>query len=294
MRDSWGVICMRVLKRRIKKPPLHPSFILLFLWFVCTGNFEAFFIFVSVVLTHELGHYYVAKRLGYKLDAFFLAPYGVSLNYKEKTFDSRDEIMIALAGPVVNLTLAMLAVGLWWLFPETYHYTNVFVSQSVMLALFNLIPAYPLDGGRFFVAVMNERLPRKKAVKIISIANVFFSIVFIVLFIVSCTFNFNPTFALAAVFMLAGLLQTRFEARYEVMNLYKKKIKNFSRSLSLVVGEEVTLGGLLKHIQVNKFTVFYVVCEGRTRIVDESTVLNWTLRYPLSTPIGEIINKKTA
>lgn len=285
---------MRVLKERMKKLPIHPSFILLFLWFAATRNIEAFFIFVSVVLTHELGHYMVAKRLGYKLDAFFLAPYGVSLNYKEKTFDSRDELKIAFAGPAVNLTLAMLAVGVWWLFPASYHYTQTFVTQSVMLALFNLIPAYPLDGGRIFVATMSERLSRKKAIRLISIANVVFTIVFIVLFIISCTVDFNPTFALAAVFMLAGLMQTRFESRYEMFNLYKKKVKDFSRPLSMVVNSQTTLGALVKHIQINKFTLFYVVGEGRTRIVDEGTVLNWALLFPLNITLAEILNKKTA
>ncbi|MCM1324923.1 MAG: site-2 protease family protein, partial [Acetobacter sp.] len=262
---------MRVLNKRLRRLPIHPSFILLFLWFVCTGNFQAFFIFVSVVLTHELGHYMVAKHLGYKLDAFFLAPYGVSLNYKEKAFNSSDEIKIALAGPAVNLTLAMLAIGVWWLFPVTYNYTQVFVEQSVMLALFNLIPAYPLDGGRLFVATVSERFSRKLAVKIISIANIVFTFIFIVLFIVSCAVNFNPIFALAAVFMLSGLMQTKYEARYEMVNLYKKQVKDFSHPLSLVVGSHATLASLVKHIQINKFTLFYIVGEGRTRIVDEGT-----------------------
>lgn len=69
---------MRLLKCR-KKLPIHPSFLILFAWFICTRQIEAFFIFVFVVLAHEFGHYFVAKKLGYKLDAFFLAPYGVSL-----------------------------------------------------------------------------------------------------------------------------------------------------------------------------------------------------------------------
>lgn len=277
--------------RFLKKIPIHPSFLLLFLWFVFTRNFQAFIIFITVVLTHEFGHYFVAKKLGYKLDSFFLAPYGVSLNYKEKTFESRDEILIALAGPFVNFVLSLIAVSLWWIFPESYCYTETFVLQSTMLALFNLIPAYPLDGGRIFIGAVNQLLPRKKAIKLLTISNISFSIIFLLLFIVSCLIDFNPTFALASCFMISGVLQTKFESKYEVMNMFKKKIKNFSRPLNLVVGEDVTLNALVKHIEANKFTIFYVVGEGRTRVLDEKILLSWTLKFPLTTRVGEILKK---
>ncbi len=275
--------------RILKKFPIHPSFLLLFLWFVITRNLGGFFIFLGVVLTHEFGHYFVAKRLGYKLDAFFIAPYGVSLNYKEKTFESSDEVKIALAGPMVNLFLALTAVSLWWIFPEIYSYTEIFVQQSVFLALFNLIPAYPLDGGRLVLGFMTGRCPRKKVIKILLISNLIFSLLFFILFVVSCVVNFNPTFALASCFMLGGILQTRFESKYEKMSIFKKKIKSFSKPYMLVVNTSATLGELLKHVEPNKYTVFYVVCEQSTKIIDEKTLLRWSLVYPYNIALNEIL-----
>ena len=91
-----------------KKLPIHPSFLLLFGWFVLTGDLAGFFIFVGVVITHELGLYFVEKKLGYRLDSFFLAPYGVSLNYTESVFEAGDEVKIALAGPLVNFSLSFV------------------------------------------------------------------------------------------------------------------------------------------------------------------------------------------
>lgn len=272
-----------------KKVPVHPSFLLLFLWFMVTGNFAAFFIFVGVVLTHEFGHYFVAKKLGYKLDSFFLAPYGVSLNYKEKTFENSDEIKIALAGPCVNLMLALLCVGLWWCFPEIYNWTDIFVTQSVMLALFNLLPAYPMDGGRVLLSLLCKYMTRDKALRLIKIFNLTFSIFFLALFVYSCTINYNPTFALAAAFLIGGIIQTKFESKCRMMALLKKKNKNFSRPLILYVSSEVELGMLLKHIQQNRYTVFYVNFNNKkTRILDENNVLNLTLKYPLSLSLSKI------
>ncbi len=275
--------------RVLKKIPIHPSFLLLFLWFIITTNINGFFIFVGVVLTHELGHYFVAKRLGYKLDSFFLAPYGVSLNYKDKTFDSRDEIKIAFAGPVVNLVLAIIAVSLWWIFPETYILTEEFVNQSIMLALFNLIPAYPMDGGRIFIGLMNNKLSRKKSVKLTMIFNIMFSIIFFVLFAGSCFIDFNPTFALAGCFMLLGVVQSKFESKYEKLNLFKKKVKNFSRINTLAVKSTSTLGEVLKRIELNKHTVFYIIGENKTKFIDEKTIISWSMIYPYNTQIDRIV-----
>lgn len=276
-------------KLKGKKFPIHPSFILLFLWFMVTGNYSAFFIFVGVVLMHEFGHYFVAKKLGYKLDSFFLAPYGVSLNYKEKTFENSDEIKIALAGPCINLLLALLGVGLWWCYPESYNFTDVFVTQSVMLACFNLLPAYPMDGGRVLLSFLCKYMIREKAIKLLKIFNLTFASIFFALFIYSCTIDYNPTFALAATFLIGGIIQTKFESKYHVMALLKKKNKNFSRPLIMYVSSEIELGQLLKHIQQNRYTVFYVDFAGqRTRILDENNIMNLTLKYPLNMNLCDI------
>ena len=171
LKRNWS----RLKEKRIKYFPIHPSFLLLFLWFVINQNLQEFLLFVLVVLTHELGHYLVAKRSGYKLDSFFLAPYGVSLNYKEANFDSFDEIKIALAGPVVNIFIAIFGVALFWIFPVTYSYSIEIVKQSLILGLFNLLPCYPLDGGRILAGILSGHMPRVKAIKIVVLFNFIFS-----------------------------------------------------------------------------------------------------------------------
>ena len=270
------------LQNKIKKLPIHPSFLPLFLWFVLTGNFLAFGIFIGVVMTHEFGHYFVAKKLGYKLDSFFLAPYGVSLSYKEQVFENSDEAKIALAGPVVNIVLSFLCIGLWWAFPESYNYTDVFVKESFMLALFNLLPAYPMDGGRVMLSCLCKLMTREKAIKLIKIFNLVFAFIFFGLFVYSCTFDFNPTFALASIFLIIGVIQTGKESKYKIMALLKKKNKNYSRPLILYISSEVTLGNALKHIQQNRYTVFYVDFNGeKTKVIDEILIMKLATKFPL-------------
>lgn len=283
----------RILRWNYKKIPIHPTFFLLFLWFILTKNISTFLLFTFVVLTHEYGHYLVAKKCGYKLDSFIIAPYGVNLNYKERAFDSKDEILIALAGPLVNIILSFLVVSLWWILPNLYNYTSDFVNQSLMLGLFNLLPCYPLDGGRIFIGLISQNMERKKAVKTIYYLNYLFSALLLVLFFITCFFDFNPTLCLCAVFLILGVVDSKFESKYQSLSFYKKKIKNFSKPLLLTVDENVCLAQLIKHIEINKFTIFVVNFSNlKTVFLDENHIKLMTLKYPLSQTLKEIIRQE--
>lgn len=275
-----------------KKLPVHPSFILLFLWFVFTQNLSSFLLFCSVVLTHEFGHYYMAKKLGYKLDSFFLAPYGVSLNYKEAVFESKDEIKIAMAGPLVNLTLALILVNFWWITPEIYNYTNEFVFQSVMLALFNLLPCYPLDGGRIFAGLLSQNIPRNRAVKYLIILNIIFSGLLLILFFISCFINFNPSLCLCAVMLVLGVLDWKNECKYQPIALYKKKTKNFSKPFFITINGDVNIGDALKKIELNRFTIFVVILsDNKTKLIDEQNLKLLSIKYPYTSSFDDIYSR---
>ena len=275
--------------RILKKIPIHPTFILLFFWFLLSGVVLEFFILIGVVLIHELGHYVVAKKLGYKLSGFYLAPYGVSLNYKDGKFLPYDEVKIALAGPMANFALSFLLLGLWWLFPVLYCFTYQIANLSLFLAVFNLLPAYPLDGGRVLVSALSEKLGRKKALKISIAFNIAFCVVFFIGFVITCFINYNPTLALMVVFLLGGIMESKFEGKYESVNLFNKKIKNFSSVKSLAVDEDATLGQLLRAIDASKLTLFYVLyADGKTRILSEKAVLSLCMKNPITVKIKEL------
>lgn len=279
----------RLLKEKFKNFPIHPSFVLLFLWFVFTKNIYSFLLFISVVMSHEFGHFIVAKKLGYKLNSFFIAPYGVCLNYKESAFEQKDEILIAFAGPFVNFILSIICISLWWIFPVSYNFTNEFVYQSLMLGLFNLLPCYPLDGGRIFVGFLSKNKSRTQSIKITRVINVVFAGILFISFFASFFYDFNPSLCFCGVFMVLGLFDIQSECKYKPIAVYKKKTKNFSKPFFYVVDHQIDIGQALKKIELNKFTIFVLQLEdGRVKLIDENKIKMLSLKFSYSTKLSEI------
>ncbi|MBE7073871.1 MAG: hypothetical protein E7379_02130 [Clostridiales bacterium] len=276
--------------RRLKQK-VHYSFLILFVWFILTQNLYSFILFCATVLTHEYGHYVVAKKLGYRLKNFCIAPYGVCLNYQEKVFEQRDELLIALAGPIVNIVLSIICISFWWIAPSFYNYSYDFVFQSLVLGLFNLLPCYPLDGGRIFVGVMSRYLPRKKAINIATCLNIMIAIVLFIAFIVSCFINFNLSLCVCAVFMILSCVDGKTECKYQLINMFDKKNKSYSKPLFLFINNEETLSNLVRHLELNKVVVFVAIVGGKTKLLDEQAVLSLSLIYPLSASLNDIFKQ---
>ena len=136
---------------------VHPLFLLFGLYYAFTGRLFLFLVATVVAVMHEFGHSLAAARLGYRLDKIVLMPYGALISGDIEGISLKDEIFVALAGPLVNAAAAVLFVALWWFFPDTYPYTDVAFYSSVAIALVNLLPAYPLDGGRIAEALLGRR-----------------------------------------------------------------------------------------------------------------------------------------
>jgi len=120
-------------------------------------------LFVCVAL-HELGHAVVALANGIPISEITLYPYGGVARLAHRPPDGRTELQIAAAGPMVNLMLAVLLIVLTAggaLHPGssvTLHFIAFLMWINLLIAGFNLLPAFPLDGGRVLRGALAGRI----------------------------------------------------------------------------------------------------------------------------------------
>lgn len=111
------------------------------------------------ILAHELGHAWLARRRGYRVTGITLFIMGGVSNLEEEPRRAGDEFAISLAGPLVSLALG-LGFGALWLSGQVVDgfafapLAGLFAAFNLLLALFNLLPAFPLDGGRMLRAAL--------------------------------------------------------------------------------------------------------------------------------------------
>jgi Zn-dependent protease/predicted transcriptional regulator len=133
--------------------------------------------FVSILL-HELGHSYVALRSGLRIDSITLFIFGGVARLGSDPGDGRTEFQMAAAGPAVSLALAGLfyaASSASFLGGATRAVSRYLFFINVVVAVFNLVPAFPLDGGRLMRGLLWRRFGRVKATRVAATAGTLFA-----------------------------------------------------------------------------------------------------------------------
>jgi stage IV sporulation protein FB len=134
---------------KIKVSPL--TFVFAILWFLMGNGFIFVIYFISLLL-HELAHAMCAKRLGYAAGRIEISPLGAVLYAECDEFTSKDELKVALAGPLFSLLICVTSVCLWWIYPETYNFTMDFCMANFSIFLLNILPIYPLLGIFYLIS----------------------------------------------------------------------------------------------------------------------------------------------
>lgn len=206
---------------------VHWTFFFLIAWIAfyelkSGGNYESVLfniifilaVFFCVVL-HELGHALMAKRFGITTRKITLLPIGGVASLERIPESPKQELLVAIAGPLVNVFIAVL---LYLVIPvqdiiqlnfsETLESLNEFTLKNfffylfvvnIGLVLFNLIPAFPMDGGRMLRAILAMNTNRVKATQIASRIGQGIAVIFLLVGLL-----YNPFLVFIALFVFLG------------------------------------------------------------------------------------------
>jgi Zn-dependent protease/CBS domain-containing protein len=220
---------------RIGKPfgipvELHVTFLLFVVWIAVAqglaagdtgraiGTLVLMLLVFACVLLHELGHALAARRYGIQTRNIILLPIGGLAQLERMPEKPRQEIVVAVAGPMVNVAIAALLAGLLVALHREVSVADFggglvesLLVLNVWMVLFNLIPAFPMDGGRVLRALIALRLDYARATQIASVVGQGIALLFGVVGLFSG--QLMLLFVALFVFLAAGeehaLVQTR-------------------------------------------------------------------------------------
>ncbi len=181
---GWSINLFRVRGIQLA---LHFSFVLLLAYVAWEGyeggginsmllSSAALLIFFTCVVLHEFGHSFTAMHYGVGVRRILLMPIGGMAEFDSIPREPRKELLITLAGPAVNFAIAgvlMLFVGLPHpLFPiwgyDDGNLVDLVLRWNLIMGSFNLLPVFPMDGGRILRALLAMRLPYLRATQVAS------------------------------------------------------------------------------------------------------------------------------
>lgn len=248
-----------------------------------------------IVFIHEMGHYFMATYFKWRIRGITLWIFGGVMKTDEHgSRPIREEALVAAAGPfqhvIIYFVLHILSSSQW--LPETI-IEQAFYYNTVIL-LFNLLPIWPLDGGKLLHLGFSVYLPYKRAYNV----TIIFSICFTVLFMILQLFSpFTLTSFLIILFILMENW-TDWKQRYYVfirflLNRYEGKT-HVNEVLPVMVAHDWLLIEVLTLFKREKKHPIYVTFPDRPRVsIDESECLRGFFYEKQShSTIGEFVEYK--
>ena len=183
-------------------PPIHIHPVLLL--FICisivTGTFVELIIIFTIVLIHEMGHYLMAKIFKWRIKRIMLWVFGGVMETEEHGNRSiREDLLVTVAGPFQHL---IIYLSLFLLLDIGFLSDVIFktaMTYNTAILLFNLLPIWPLDGGKLVFFLLSMKLPYRKAFDFILLFSMILSLVLIIGHIIF--YSFTLSFAMIMLFL---------------------------------------------------------------------------------------------
>lgn len=258
---------------------LLPLFVLL------NGRGAQLLITLAALIMHEIAHTVMINALGYSLDSIELQPFGFVARLSTPYENALDELMVAAIGPIASMVLGLITLSITQTSQSNLLYAELFGNISTTLGIMNLLPAYPLDGGRILLSALSIAFNKQRAKRITVVIGIAIAAVFSVASIYLLIKDMSGL-PYALVFCLLFLAAIRERKELEIANAKRMAAKQslFSRGGTLrvqniAINQNSSISQAARHIEGGKYTVFTVLDDDMNvvRTVSESEIMRKTL-----------------
>ncbi len=296
---------------------IHWSFLLIFVWLTYTGlsygmswntiwwrSILVIALFVCVIF-HEYGHALTAKRFGVHTRDIILFPIGGVARLEKLPEKPLHEFYIAVAGPLVNIVIAIVLSPYFLFYPVSHlfevkdleewfqgptYFIPLIIFLNITLAIFNLLPAFPMDGGRIFRSLLAIRIGRIKATRIAAIAGQILAIGLLFLAIFG---GMGLMVGLIGVFVFFTATQEFKMVKMEHI-LKSYTAGDLTRTTFSFFPPEAPMAAAINVFQKGIERNFLVINETRrvVGVLDEFVLVDAIKKGKQDTPIEELMNHK--
>lgn len=237
----------------------NPVLLIPIIYYILNDGLYFVVMLYTVLSLHELSHTIIANILAYKIETVELHPFGFEARLVGEFKSAYDELAIALAGPLFSILSGLCCMA----FKDVaLPGLTEFANMSISLGILNIIPAYPLDGGRILYSILYLKTDAHRAKKISILSGFFTAVVLCV-----CAFAIrpiNPTLIVFSFFIaFADFAELKRMKTVRISSVLKSR-STLRKGESLPVkwialNKNVTYAQAMRHIGSNSYTVIIVL-----------------------------------
>lgn len=262
----------------IQKIHIHPLLWMVILFAVATAHFMELCLLLFIIFVHEMGHAVAASFFSWRIKKISFLPFGGVAEMDEHgNRPLKEEAIVTLAGPIQHVWLMAVSFILYNmnLFPTDLY--ALFIQYNLMVLIFNLLPIWPLDGGKlvFLLFSLQYSFPKAHYQTLLVSIICLFSFILVVLYI--SPFNLNVWIVIC--FILVSLYTEWKQQPYVFMRFllerYYGKKDTFRTLKSIEVEENDSIIDVLSEFQRGKKHLIVVCNDGiETGTLDENELLH--------------------
>ena len=203
--------------------------------FYFTKQIHIYALIMLFAFIHELGHLMAGILCGMKPERLEIKPYGVSISFKlfPKDYNIKigkgskleiKKIFVAIAGPIIHLLITLIIVHI----PIEIFTKLMIIYANILIMIFNLLPIYPLDGGRIIKSILHILYGKKASERYIN--NISFITLIAITFISSIIIYVAQNIAIFIIIIVLWIMyimeDIRYKRKLEIYKLLEKSIEN--------------------------------------------------------------------